>query len=420
MLPVTEIFILIAVLAILFVTEFVPLAVTALIGAIMCGILGILPLDQLFLGFSNPTLIFLAAMYVIGSSLFYTGLAQNIGNIIIKSCGRSESTLMFGLMLVATLLSAVLSNTGTAACLLPIALGICAVGKKSPSRLLMPLAFACGWGGMITLMGAPQNIIANVSLGAAGFSKFSFFEFSWIGIPLSIVGIVYMMTFGAKLLPSESESFRYNMLADISNNSFNRKKQAASGITLLLIVVIMALDVRVISLEIAAVLGALFCVATRCITNKQAFFSIDWSAIFLFAGMIPVAKAMSVTGAGEVFADYVLSWTGSSFNPHIVLIISFLFCCVLTQFMPNTVSAMLLCPVGISVAQTLNINPHTIIMTIVVASSCAYATPIGAPSNLLVLGYGGYSFRDYLRVGTGLLILSFIVGVFLIPIIWPF
>ena len=107
---------------------------------------------------------------------------------------------MFGLMIVGTLLSSVLSNTGTAACLLPVALGICAAAKIPASRQLMPLAFACGWGGIITMVGTPPNIIATGALTSAGLEGFGFFEFAWIGIPVSIAGMLYMMFIGKHLL----------------------------------------------------------------------------------------------------------------------------------------------------------------------------------------------------------------------------
>lgn len=417
--PVVEIFIVLAILALLFITEIVPMAVTAIGGAIVCGFLGIIPVEQVFRGFSNPTIVFLAGMYVIGASLLYTGLAQGIGSMILKVCGKNENGIMLSLMVVATLLSAVLSNTGTAACLLPIALGICAAGNLSTYKYLMPLAFACSWGGLITLVGAPPNIIANIALGSVGLSKFSFFEFAWIGIPLSIFGMIYMMTIGKKLLLQENRSNKMELFSQIKEE-ISEKKQVISGVVLLGIIIIMALDIRIISLEVASVIGAIICVITKCLSEKEAYLSIDWTAIFLFAGMVPIAEAMGSSGANEVIAAWGVDFLGDTPSPYSVLAMLFFISCGLTQFIPNTASAILLCPMGISMAQALGVNPNAAVMAIIVASSCAYATPLGTPTNMLVLGYGGYSFRDYLRVGTGLLILSFLVSMIIIPIVWPF
>ena len=195
--PAIKCLILLAVVALLFVTELIPLAITAMAGAIACGLMGLIPAKQVFSGLADSTVVLFAGMFVVGASMFYTGLAQKIGNTVVKLCGTGENSLMFGLMMVGTTLSAVLSNTGTAACLLPVALGICSAAKIPASRLLMPLAFACGWGGIITMVGTPPNIIANGALQAAGIQdSFGFFEYAWIGIPVSIAGMLYMMFVG--------------------------------------------------------------------------------------------------------------------------------------------------------------------------------------------------------------------------------
>ena len=101
-------------------------------GAIACGLLGFIPAKQVFSGLSNSTVVLFAGMFVVGASMFYTGLAQKIGASIVKISGTGENSLMFGIMLVGAALSAVLSNTGTAACLLPVVLGICSLKSLLP------------------------------------------------------------------------------------------------------------------------------------------------------------------------------------------------------------------------------------------------------------------------------------------------
>lgn len=132
--PAVKCLILLAVVALLFVTELIPLAVTAMGGAIACGLLGFIPAKSVFSGLSNSTVVLFAGMFVVGAAMFYTGLAQKIGNTVVHFCGTSENSLMFGLMFVGAALSSVLSNTGTAACLLPVALGICSAAKIPASR----------------------------------------------------------------------------------------------------------------------------------------------------------------------------------------------------------------------------------------------------------------------------------------------
>ena len=419
--PAVKCLIMLAVIAIFFVTELIPLAITAMAGAIACGLLGFIPAKQVFSGLSNSTVVLFAGMFVVGASMFYTGLAQKIGGVVVKMCGTGENSLMFGLMLVGTALSAVLSNTGTAACLLPVALGICAAAKIPASRQLMPLAFACGWGGIITMVGTPPNIIATGAMQAAGLKDtFTFFEFAWIGIPVSIAGMLYMMFVGKYLLPNRILDADQEVEQEIEANEASATKQIVSGVILACVVLTMAIGIPGVSLEMAAIIGALVCVLTGCLTEKQAYASIDWVTIFLFAGMMPVSTAMDKTGAGKLIAEWTVGLMGGAPSPMIVTAILFILSCGLTQFMSNTASAALLCPIGIAISKQLGADPKAVLMAIAVAASCAFATPVGTPPNTLVLGPGGYKFMDYVKAGTGLVIVCFIVSLVVIPIVWPF
>ena len=410
-----------AVIALFFVTELIPLAVTAMGGAIACGLLGFIPVKQVFSGLSNSTVVLFAGMFVVGASMFYTGLAQKIGGVVVSMVGTGENSLMFGLMTVGTVLSAFLSNTGTAACLLPVALGICASAKIPASRQLMPLAFACGWGGIITMVGTPPNIIANGALQAAGINdSFGFFEYAWIGIPVSIAGMLYMMFVGKYLLPKQELSADQEIEQEVEANEVSSTKQMISAAILIAVVFVMAVGVKGVTLEMAAIIGAIVCVLTGCLTEKQAYASIDWVTIFLFAGMMPVSKAMDVTGAGKLIADWTVGLMGGSPSPLVVTAILFLLSCTLTQFMSNTASAALLCPIGIAISKNLGADPKAVLMAIAVAASCAFASPVGTPPNTLVLGPGGYKFMDYVKAGTGLVCVCFAVSLVVIPMVWPF
>ena len=412
--------ILLAVVALFFVTEIIPLAITATAGAIACGVMGFIPVKAVFNGLSNSTVVLFAGMFVVGAAMFHTGLAQKVGTTVVKMAGTGENSLMLGIMLVGSALSSVLSNTGTAACLLPVVLGICTAAKIPASRQLMPLAFACGLGGIITLVGTPPNIIAAGALKAAGFAPFGFFEFAWIGIPITVAGIVYMMFIGKYMLPKVELSADQEIEQEIEASTANPTKQIISGVILAIVIVVMALDLKGFTLEMAAISGAVICVLTGCLTEKQAYASIDWVTIFLFAGMMPVSTAMDKTGAGKLIAEWVVGVMGGTPSPLLVTGILFILSCGLTQFMSNTASAALLCPIGVSIAKQLGASPHAVLMAIAVAASCAFATPVGTPPNTLVLGPGNYKFMDYVKAGTGLVIVGFIVSLIVIPMVWPF
>jgi len=283
------------------------------------------------------------------------------------------------------------------------------------------LAFACGWGGIITMVGTPPNIIANGALQAAGIQdQFGFFEYAWIGIPVSIAGMLYMMFVGKYLLPKAELDADQEIEQEVEANETSSKKQMVSGAILVAVVFVMAIGVKGVTLEMAAIIGAIVCVLTGCLTEKQAYASIDWVTIFLFAGMMPVSKAMDVTGAGKMIAEWTVGLMGGSPSPLVVTAILFLLSCGLTQFMSNTASAALLCPIGVAISKSLGADPKAVLMAIAVAASCAFASPVGTPPNTLVLGPGGYKFMDYVKAGTGLVCVCFAVSLVVIPMVWPF
>ena len=421
--------IVLAVMAVLFVTEIIPLAITSLGGAITLGLMGIITPKVVFSGLSDSTVVLFAGMFVVGAALFYTGLAQKIGETVVSHAGTSENGLMLAIMVVTATMSAFLSNTGTTAALLPVVVGICAVAKIPASRQLMPLAFAAGIGGIITMVGTPPNIIVSGTLSKFGIEPFGFFEFAWIGIPLTIATIVFMMLVGKHLLPkheiTDAGDVEQEVAAeDISNDP---KKQLYSGLILLGVIIAMILGDPLktyfginLPLSMVAVIGAMLCVLTGCLNEKQAYTSIDWVTIFLFAGMMPVATALDQSGAGKMIADAVIGVMGSDPSPYFATAVLFALSCVMTQFMSNTASCALLAPIGISIAQGMGADPHAVLMAIGVAASCAFGTPVGTPPNTLVLGPGQYKFTDYVKAGVPLILVCFVVSLIIIPMVWPF
>lgn len=421
MTPAIKCLFLLGVVALLFVTELIPLAVTAVGAAVSCWLLGLIPVEQIFVGLADPTVVLFGGMFIVGAAMFYTGLAQQIGSTVVKMCGTGENRLMFGIMAVAALMSAFLSNTGTTACLIPVVLAICANARISASRELMPLAFAAGLGGTITLIGTPPNILANVALKAAGMAElqFGFFEYAYIGIPITVAGIFYMMFIGKYLLPKEMQELEpLEIEQEITAETASRSKQIICGLIMAGVILTMAVDI--VPLEVAAVTGALLCVLTGCLTEKQAYNSIDWITIFLFAGMIPVASAMNTTGAGKLIAEATVKMLGGNPSPYLVTAVLFCLAVLLTQFMSNTASKALLCPVGIALSAQMGASPKAVLMAILIASSCAFASPVGTPPNTLVLGPGNYKFLDYVKAGSGLVFVCLIVSIIVIPVVWPF
>ena len=316
-----------AVAAFLFVTELIPLAVTAMAACTALGILGVLPSKQVYAGLSNSTVVLFGGMFVIGAAMFKTGLAEAIGVAVVKKAGTNQVPLMAAIMLVTIALSAVSSNTGTVACLMPVIIGICQAANISPSKELMPLAIAANVGGTITMIGTPPNVIVTGALSAAGLPTFGFFEFAYIGIPLSIIILVYTLFIGRHFIPDkqagEMDEEAVKAAAEEAGASGDsapksKTKMWISGIILLGVVACMALGLKNLPLHTAAVTGAILCVVTGCLKEKEAYAGIDWVTIFLFAGMLSVASAMEKTGAGKMIADTVVNMMGENPNPYVL------------------------------------------------------------------------------------------------------
>jgi anion transporter len=393
------------------------------------GILGVLPSKQVYAGLSNSTVVLFGGMFVIGAAMFRTGLAQAIGVAVVKKAGTNEVPLMGAVMLVTIVLSSVSSNTGTVACLMPVIIGICQAAKIAPSRQLMPLAIAANVGGTITMIGTPPNVIVTGALSAAGLPTFGFFEFAYIGIPLSIIVFFFTLFIGRHLLPKndigEMDEEALKEAAEEAGAGGDDEPKSAtkmwiSGLIMIGVVICMALDLKTLPLQTAAVTGAILCVITGCLKEKEAYAGIDWVTIFLFAGMLSVATAMEKTGAGKLIADAVVGSMGEHPNAVVLCAVLYLISNVLTQFMSNTAAAALLAPIGISIAQSIGADPKPVLMAIGIAASMAFATPMATPPNTLVLGPGGFTFNDYVKVGLPLCIVTFIASVIIIPIFWPF
>ena len=167
-------------------------------------------------------------------------------------------------------------------------------------------------------------------------------------------------------------------------------------------------------------MGALALMITGVISEKDALASIDLKTIFLFGGTLSLAAALEQTGAGELIAEKVIGMLGDNPSPYVLTFVIFMLCCVMTNFMSNTATTALMVPIGISIAQGMGADPSAVLMACVIGGSCAYATPIGMPANTMVVGVGGYKFKDYVKSGLPLILVSFVLCMILLPILYPF
>lgn len=379
-----------------------------LIGAMIptsLALFGVLDADVAFADFANSVVIFFMSLLVVGRAIFKTGLADYIGGKIIGLTGKSETGTLFGTNIVASGLSAFLNDTGTTASLMPIVSTVAEKANISKSKLLMSLAFFSSIGGTITLIGTTPHIVASGLLSDFGYREFGFFEFAWIGIPVLIVGMIYILTLGKKLLPDIELEDEY------VGEETSKQPAKMLLVAIIFIGIIMSMASGVIPMHVAAAAGAILVVLTKCITIEEAVSSFSVPTLFLVAGIFPLSTALVETGATE----YLVNWISPYFvnlSPVFIIMAVTFFVILITQFLMNTSLTAIMVPVGILVAEAANIDPAGVVMAIAIAASIALATPFGTGPNLLVWEAGGYQVKDYFKVGFPLtLILGIVITI---------
>ncbi|MGE4298451.1 MAG: SLC13 family permease [Desulfovibrionaceae bacterium] len=401
--------------AVLFFTEIVPLPVTAMLVPVALSIFHIVPAKKAFANFGNVWVVIFMAMFVVGEATFVTGFADKVGKWTVKTAGKSETKLLLLSMIVIGGLSAFLSNTGTTVVAIPMILGMCATSGIRPGKILMPVAFASSLGGTITLVGTPPNGLVNSVLGKmgpAGIQPFGFFEFAKFGVPLLLVGVLYYALIGKKFLP--------NSVVECSPEEEAAKPKRPEKMFWSLGIfafVVAAMASNFLPLVTAAMLGACLVVITGCMTMKEAFRSVDWTTIFLFAGMLSMSTAMVDSGAAALIAESVVSHVSS---PVMLLAVMCGLTALVTNFMSNTATTALMAPLAVPIAVASGVSPLPLLMGIAMSASACFLTPVATPPNTIVLGPGNYTFMDYFKAGWPLQLISLILCVAVIPMIWPF
>jgi di/tricarboxylate transporter len=198
-------FALLAGMVYLFLTEKLPVDLTAFLGLVVLIFGGYLTAGEAFTGFASPAVITMLSVFIVGAALLETGVADLVGGRIHAIVGDSETRLIVVLMVVAGVLSAFMNNIAATAVLMPSVASIARHANLSPGRLFMPLAFGAILGGTTTLVGTPPNILAAEMLAERGLEPFSLFDFTPVGLAILAVGTVFMVTIGRKLLPAGEE-----------------------------------------------------------------------------------------------------------------------------------------------------------------------------------------------------------------------
>jgi len=421
--PSTIAIIIIVLLMALFILELLPIATTAILACIAMAVFGVIPFSRAFSGFGNDIVFLMAGMMTVGNALFETGAARVMGSKIIKMVGTNEKIFLVALIVVALPISAFLSNTATAAIMLPIAAaGISASGGKfTKKNTYMIVGMAAVTGGGLTLVSSPPQLIAQGILEDGGHEVMGFFDIGVFGLPLFILLIVFATTIGYKL---QKHVFNFEEVPDTAPATndeteppVNKRKMWTSVAVLAFCVV--GFITGLWSAGIVAMIGAVVCVVTGCISQKKAFQKMDWTTIIIFGCSFGFAAGLEYSGAGEMIANATIRLLGDAISPWLLCAALAFIAVLLTNFMSSTATAALLIPIAVFSAVEMGYDVRSVVMAVAIASSIGYATPMSTPPMTMTLP-AGYRFVDYIKVGGLFNLLAFILIVLLFPLVLTF
>lgn len=231
------------------------------------------------------------------------------------------------------------------------------------------------------------------------------------------VGDVLLLRGKATGLRTAAETCRL-LLVEGVESSLVRKTKNTTALVIMGLVVVLA-SVTAIPIVVLALAGAIAMILTRCLRTDEALGALEASTLMLLAGTIPIGVAMESTGLVNTIVEGMIAVVGAA-NPWLFLVIFYITTALLTELISNNAVAVLMTPVAISLAATLDVNALPFLVAVLFGASAAFMTPFGYQTNAIVMGPGGYKFADYLRIGTSLQLLMIVIAATLIPIFWPF
>ncbi len=214
-----------------------------------------------------------------------------------------------------------------------------------------------------------------------------------------------------------NEGDHFRVLETVNSGRARPNRRRARRAIAIFVGALAAATFNIMSLPVAVLVGTLLVFLTRCITPEEAYRDVEWRVLILIGAMLALGAAMEETGTAQFLAAQIVNLSGNA-NPLVLLSGFFILTVLLTQPMSNQAAAIVILPVAMQTALRLDLNPRTFAMMIAVAASCSYLTPL-EPSCLMVYGPGRYKFVDFLRVGSLLTVLIFMIALALVPLVWP-
>ena len=387
----------------------------AFLGAMaILGLSGILDQKEDLAGFSSDSVVLVGVLFIVVAGLINTGVIKWIMDHFLGT-PKSYPAAIVRLMTPVAMLSTILSNTTVVALFVQVVKDWAKKLGTAPSKLLIPLSYAAGMGGICTIIGTPPNmIIAGLYAQNSG-QHIGFFAPTIPGIFCLVVGVLATLAMRRLLPVRESRDDDGEKAAATESQPQISWKTVVSALIMLGMILLSSLNV--LSLLQSAVIAAAAMLIFRCCTPAQAMKSIDWSVLMIFAGSVVIGTAIQKTGVAEALANGVMHICGG--RPLLVMSMMCLTATFVTEFISNTAAGAIFFPIAYHAAVTMGCDPMPFLISLMIAVSSSFATPIGSTTHLLVYGPGGYKFSDFMKIGIPMNLIILAANIFIVSLVYP-
>lgn len=405
--------------------------VAALAAAAALLLLGVVRPVEVQGAFASPAIIALACLFVIAYAIELSGLLGLLIEQATRLCARLGALGLWLVIVLCGAASAFLNNTPIVVLAAPVVKDVAASLNLSPKRFLIPLSYVTIMGGACTLIGTSTNLLVNDMARNAGQPVFGIFEITPVGLVIAAVGGLYLFLVGGRLLARADDAPSTNHLPVEQTGDgtmgdpelfavdrpFDAKRATAS--LAIFIAVVAAAALSIVPITAAAFAGAVALILFRVIKPEEAYAGLRPEVLLLIAGMVVVGLSIEVTGLAASGTALLIDFI-RPFGPWTALAILYGVTLFATEFLSNAAVAVLITPVAVALAESLGVDPRPFLIAVMLAASAAFATPFGYQTNVLVFELGRYSYMDFVRVGVPLNVITWIAGVIVIPIFFPF
>lgn len=416
--------IILGVCVILFVTEWLPSAVTGCLGCILMVLFHVCSFDDAFSGFSSSIVLLMFGAMTVGIAMFDTGVAQAIGRQVIRLSNGNERVFLLIAVSVSSVLAMFLANTAVLAMFLTIIDSVCSTSTNMKRKdLTLPVALGVMFGGACTLVGCTPQLAANGIMQKMTGMEMGMFDLTRPGICILILYIIYVQFFGFKLgkkiwgdRPDEAMDLGPDRNASAMDKSYDQKK----FFVMLCIIALMIIFYigAWISTAMTAICAALLCVLAGCTNVKSIIKNMNWECVIFLAACLGLANGLTASGAGDLLSEIFSNLLGDVASPFIVFAVLVLVVTIISEFITNSAAIIIVLPIALSVCSAYGFNYMAFCLGITFGASFACSTPLAAAQIAMTL-VAGYKFSDFIKYTVILDIITYAGILIFVPLFYP-